>query len=45
MGKGSKKRPCLISREEENIRWALVYGKISFKKFEEKMKKIKENKK
>lgn len=40
MGKGSKKRPPQISRAEENLRWALAYGKITFQQFEQKYKQL-----
>lgn len=40
MGKGSKPRPTQISRQHENIRWALYQGKITFKQFEVKYKKL-----
>ena len=30
MGKTSKRRPCLISREEETLRWDLALGKITY---------------
>jgi len=40
MGKGCKKRPCLISRAEEDLNWALAYGKITFKEWEKKRKKL-----
>lgn len=41
MGKGSKRRPCLVSREEEKLRWALFEKKISFAEFERRMKDVK----
>ncbi len=40
MGKTSKRRPCLISREEEEIRWALFQGRITRAVFDKKMKKL-----
>lgn len=43
MGKGSKRRPCLVSRKEENLRWLLIQGRISFNLFERKMKEVKKN--
>lgn len=30
MGKGSQRRPCQISREEESLRWKLALGEITF---------------
>ncbi len=32
-GKGSKRRPALISRAEEDLRWALVTGEIKLARF------------
>lgn len=40
MGKGSGRRPTLISREEEELRWALAYGGITRQEFDRKMKSI-----
>ena len=40
-GKGSKRRLCLTSPEEDKIRWQLALGKITFKKFEVKYNKLK----
>ena len=34
MSKGSKRRPRQISREEENMRWKLAYGMITFNEYE-----------
>ena len=45
MGKGSKRRPTLVSKQEENIRWKLKEGKITFKEFERKMKLLLKEKK
>ena len=41
MGKGSKKRQCLVSREEEDLRWSLLQGYITRQKFDAAMKKLK----
>lgn len=41
IGKGSKKRPSAITREESELRWKLASGNITFKQFEEKYKKLK----
>jgi len=41
MGKGSQRRPCLVSREEEDLRWKLALGKITHPEFCEEMKKLK----
>ena len=40
-GKGSIRRPCLISREEEDFRWDVFMGKIKVTS-EEFDKKIEE---
>ncbi len=41
MGKGSKKRPCLVSREEEKLRWFLFQGILTRGDFDKAMKKLK----
>ena len=41
MGKGSNRRPCLISREEETLRWDLAIGKITFNEFCAGMQELK----
>ena len=38
MGKTSKRRPCQVSRVEEDLRWALAMGNITLKKFRVGMK-------
>ncbi|MFX1452434.1 MAG: hypothetical protein ACFFCM_16460 [Promethearchaeota archaeon] len=40
MGKGSRKRPSAITREEEDLRYALYYKKITFEQFERKYKEL-----
>jgi len=40
MSKGSTRRKCLISREEESLRWDLALGKISYKEWVEGMGNI-----
>lgn len=45
MGKGSKKRRCLVSREEEDLRWSLFMGYITRMTFDEAMKELKNAKK
>lgn len=40
-GKGSTRRPKFISDEEETLRWDLALGKITRKKFDEEMDKLK----
>ena len=39
-GKGSKRRPMLIPRQEWELRWNLAYNKITREEFEEGMKKL-----
>lgn len=41
-GKGSKRRPCQISKHEEDLRWKLAFGYISFEEFERRMHEIKQ---
>jgi len=45
MGKGSRRRRCLVPRRIEELRWALATGKITFKQYERKIKEIKKIKK
>ncbi len=33
MGKGDTRRPCLTSRKEEDLRYKLARGKITYAKF------------
>lgn len=40
MSKGSRKRKCLTSRDEEDIRWALYRGHITTEEFDERLKEI-----
>ncbi len=42
MGKGSKRRPCSVSPEEEKIRWDLYQGEITEEVFNEKLKEIRD---
>ena len=44
MNKGSNRRPCQVSREEENMRWKLAYGKITFKEYTKWWKQYKKKK-
>ncbi len=37
MGKGSKKRLCLVSRTEESLRWRLFQGRITREYFDRMM--------
>ena len=41
MSKGSQKRRCLISREEETLRYDLAFGKITFEEWFIGMQKLK----
>lgn len=41
MGKGSKRRQCLISPEEEDLRWKLALGEITREQFDTEMEKLK----
>ena len=41
MSKGSTRRPCQISREEETLRWGLALGKITFEEWLIGMQKLK----
>lgn len=43
-GKGPDRRPCLTSREENDLRWALYTGEITREEFDEKMKEMKGDK-
>ncbi len=40
-GKTDKRRPRQITKEEENLRWLLADGIISFKEFERRYKILK----
>ena len=40
MSKGSHRRPRLISREEENLRWKLAFGLVTFKRFEKRYNEL-----
>ncbi|MDD5434886.1 MAG: hypothetical protein PH343_05600 [Nitrospira sp.] len=44
MGKGDKRRPALISPEEEELRWDLAYGKITKVEFDVKMEELEQRK-
>lgn len=37
-GKGSNRRPCLVGREEESLRWDLILRKITREEFDETYK-------
>lgn len=40
MGKGSKRRPTLINRDEECLRWNLYQGLITKEEFDRALEKI-----
>lgn len=42
MGKGSKRRPRLVSREEEDLRWDYAQGKIGPRTFDKRLKEIRD---
>ena len=44
-GKGDSRRPCLVSHEEEALRWDLTYGYITRDEFDRKMKSLRREKK
>ena len=39
-GKGSQRRPCQLSREAEDLQWALYEGRVTFKAYEQKRQKL-----
>jgi hypothetical protein len=41
MGKGSNRRSCLVSPEEEQLRWDLFQGKITREQFDKEIEKLK----
>jgi len=43
MGKGSKRRPRQTSREEEDLRMDLAYGKIIRRAFDKKLAGLRES--
>jgi len=40
IGKGSARRPNCTTPEEERLRWALYYKKITFEEFERRYKEL-----
>ncbi len=40
MGKTSKRRPCLINRAEESLRWQLAQGEVTYREFYKAMCKL-----
>ena len=45
MSKGSIRRKCLLSPEEEDLHWDLFMGKINKETFDKEMEKLKCQKK
>jgi len=45
MSKGSRRRPRLVSREVEELRWQLAYGKISRATYDRKIKDLRKERK
>jgi len=41
MSKGSKKRPTLVSNEENTLRWKLALGEITFDEYNKQYKQLK----
>lgn len=41
MSKGSTRRPRLISRQEESLRWKLAMGEITLTEFYKTLKELK----
>jgi len=41
VGKGCKRRPCQITKEEEQLRYDYADGKLSFDEFERRYQKLK----
>jgi hypothetical protein len=39
-GKGDARRPKFISNEEEDLRYKLAFGKITRKKFDKEIKRL-----
>lgn len=40
MGKGSKRRPCCITREEQDLRDKYAHGDLTFVQYEKKYKAL-----
>jgi hypothetical protein len=40
MGKGSGRRPTLISTEEVDLRWQLIRGEVSREEFDKEVERI-----
>lgn len=40
MGKGSKRRPMLISQAEYDLRWKYAYGGMSLSEFKRKLRAL-----
>jgi hypothetical protein len=41
VSKGSTRRPCLVSKEEERLRWDLFEGRIELEDFNIKLRELK----
>ena len=39
-GKGDKRRPCLVSRAELDLRWELAEGKIDVETFSQELQRL-----
>jgi len=44
-GKGDKRRPRQVSRQEYDLRYALAFGKLSFEDFSRKMHDLRKGRK
>ncbi len=42
MGKGDKRRRCIVGRVEETLRWELYQGKITREEFDIAVREMKE---
>lgn len=42
MGKGDKRRPCLVPQWLEDLRWDLFFGRITMEKYEQILKEHKD---
>jgi hypothetical protein len=40
MGKGSNRRPCLVSQDELDLRWDLLQGKITREQFDKNLSEL-----
>ena len=44
-GKGSNRRPTLVSKAENDLRWKYAYGNMTFKEFESRLRDIRRKEK